>query len=122
MVFPYGCIDIVFRKDVLRNKALLDTILERYKPTQSHIDDKLILVRCAMNPIDAKIHVEKLEKEFGLTYIKDNKATDFVVVEKLFARASCSKCDWLKSDRLKENLIIGQIEYKQGETYFEFIE
>ena len=117
MVFPYGCIDIIFRKDVLEKKGLTNEIIERYKPTNKHIDDNLILVPCAMSCFAAKAEIEWL-KQKGLVYIKDEKAIDFVVVKSLFG--TCAKCDWINEYSLKQNLVVDKYEYKIGTICYEF--
>jgi len=119
MVMPYGFIDIIFRKDILERKGLLSEILERYKPTNEHIDDKLILVPCAMNPVSAGLEVDWL-KEKGLTYIQDKKAVDFVLVESFLGTRA--KCDWIKKDTLKADLIVDNRKYVKGTKYYEFID
>ena len=117
MVLPYSYIDIIFRKDVLESKGLLNKIIERYKPTNEHMDENLILVPCAMSSIDAEIEIDWLTKK-GLTYIQDKKAVDFVLVESFLG--ICAKCDWIKNDTLKEDIIVDKRKYIKGTIYYEF--
>lgn len=119
MVFPYGCIDIIFKKEVLERKGLLKEIIERYKPRKESIDDKLILVPCAMSPVDAGDQVEWL-LEKGLVYVENKKAVDFVVVESMFG--PCAPCDWVDYGLLKEEVVIDGITHKEGKMYYEFID
>lgn len=119
MVLPYGCIDIIFRKDVLEEKGLLKKIFERYKPTEERIDNNLVLVPCAMNPIDAENEIAWLQDNWNLTYIKDGKAADFVVVEGLFG--TCINCEWVELIHLKDDKLESGKTYKKG-FYYEFIE
>ena len=119
MVLSYGYIDIIFRKDVLEKRGLLEKIFERYKPTDERIDNNLVLVPCAMNPIDAENEIAWLQDNWNLTYIKDGKAVDFVVVEGLFG--TCTNCEWVELLHLKDDKLENGKIYKKG-IYYEFVE
>lgn len=119
MVLPYGCIDIIFRKDKLKEKGVLNRIINKYKPNKAHIDNEVILVACAMSAIGAEQETNILTSKYKLTYIKDDKAVDFVLVESFLG--PCAKCDWIKHDFLKEDLIIDKTKYRKGTIYYEFV-
>ena len=121
MVLPYGCIDLVFRKDVLekKKKGLSDEIIKKYDIKEEYYDNDLILVACAMNPWDAETEVDEIEKEYGLTYLNGDNAVDFTLVEGM--RGPCARCDWLKVDHLKEPLIVGKMRYPKNTICYEFI-
>ena len=69
---------------------------------------------------EAEETAKEIEKEYGLTYLKNNKAVDFVLVESM--KGLCAKCEWIKTDHLKEELIIDNIRYPKGTIYYEFVE
>lgn len=122
MVLPYGCIDLIFRKDKLEEikTGLSDEIIKEHRVSSAHIDENLILVACAMSPYEAEESVIEIENKYGLTYLKDDKAIDFVLVESMFGL--CAKCDWIKTDFLKEDLIIDKMRYPKGTICYEFID
>jgi hypothetical protein len=80
-----------------------DAIDERYKGGwDSFVDDVPNRTMCAdrhlarvgfMSPTDAKIYVDSLERK-GLTYLRDGKAVDLVVVDEL--RGPMVDCDWIE--------------------------
>ena len=119
MVLPYACISIIFRKDKLEEKGVLNEIIEQYKPTTPHIDNDLIVIAGAMNPMDAEQKSNMLTSKYALTYVNDNKAVDFVLVERLFG--PCVKCDWIKCCLLEEDLIIDDRKYMKGSICYEFV-
>lgn len=122
MVLPYGCIDLIFRKDKLEKikSGLSEEIIKENKVSSAHIDENLILIACAMSYWEAEETAKEFEKEYGLTYLKNNKAVDFVLVESM--KGLCAKCEWIKPDHLKEELIIDNMRYPKGTIYYEFIE
>ena len=119
MVFPYGFIDIIFKKDVLEAKGIIAEIIKEYKPGEMQIDDKLILVRCAMNFLDAGNMVQILKEKYGLIYEKDGKAEDFIIING--PHGPQIKCDWLKLTCLKEDAMINKIRYSRGTRFYEFV-
>lgn len=120
MVLPYGCIDLIFRKDKLERvkKGLTNEIIKTYNVSPAQIDDNLVLVRCAMNSLDAENMINELQAKYGLTYLKDDKAIDFVVVQG--ARGICTKCEWIKTGNLEKTIVIHGIKYSKGVPYYEF--
>ena len=120
MVFPYGCIDLIFRKDKLESvkQGLTNEIIKTYNVSPAQIDDNLVLVRCAMNSLDAENMINKLQTKYGLTYLKDGKAIDLVLIRGL--SGVCVECEWIKTGYLEETTIIDGIKYFKGFPYYEF--
>ena len=120
MVLPNGCIDLIFRKDKLEivKKGLTNEIIKTYNVSPTQIDENLVLVRCAMNSLDAENMINGLQAKYGLTYLKDGKAIDFVLVRGL--SGICSECEWIKTGYLEETTIIDGIKYFKGFPYYEF--
>ena len=121
MVLPYGCIDLIFRKDKLEKIkiGLSEEIIKENKVSSAHIDENLILIACAMSYWEAEEIVEELEKKYGLIYLRDNKAIDFVLVAGFFGL--CEKCEWIKTDHLKEDLTIDEMRYPKGTICYSYI-
>ena len=68
---------------------------------------------------EAEEIVEELEKKYGLIYLRDNKAIDFVLVAGFFGL--CEKCEWIKTDHLKEDLTIDEMRYPKGTICYSYI-
>lgn len=104
MIEAYGCIDIIIRRDALdkKSKGLSQKFIEEYKVELPHYDEDIICIRGGMNPYDAKMEVDKLEKDYGLIFNpnpKESPETDIVIIEGLLGIRTQNK--WLQHKREK---------------------
>lgn len=112
MVTSYGFIDIIIKANKF-NKNLAQQIMNYYKVTEGHFDNNLIVVRAGMSSNDANLTAKELEEKYNLSHIKD-----FVFVKQF---GLIDKCDWLRVNKLKNDLQIGKITYKKGTPFYELI-
>ena len=120
MIIPYGFIEAVIKRESLERtrKGLSIELIKEYKLSKVRYDDDLIVVPIGMSMYDAELKAKEIEKKYNLVHFtNDNKALDFVVCNKLFG--PFESCDWLIIDYLKKDLVINEIEYKKGTTYYE---
>lgn len=122
MVFPYGFIDIVIKRKALENveKGLSDKFIKEYKVGEGRVDENLIVIGGSMGSGGEDEKIKDIETKYHIVHLKNDVAQDIVCTS--HGLAAMSKCTWLKSGRLSEELKIGNTTFLKGSPFLELVE
>lgn len=112
--------NIVIKRSALEKvkSGLSYEFIDEYQVEEGYFDDSLIIIRAGSEGAALDI-IDNLETKYNLVHLRNGVAQDMVCVQN---GDCCSKCGWLKSGTLKEEMFVGDEVFPEDYPFYEIVE